>query len=206
MPLYTNIQKLRYRLPIFGKLLIAISCLTALFAALGHCCEAHTHKHQITYGDPKARFAVTQHFSLGSSGFIRFIQEEFPILKRDLIDTGNVSWTFCPDIADLLTLQFVSCLETLPSSKKSLFFESVLLALGRNLTEGAPQIFLRALEDLSPEDPQVDLIHLLEIGASFKAAGEFSKRDSSPKPPSFFVRGESFTLSTFFTSIQCLLK
>jgi len=71
----------------------------------GHICEKHEAKHQITYGESEPKLAVTQHFSLGSPEFVRFAKKELPSLKKDFIATGIVSWTFCPYVADVTTIQ-----------------------------------------------------------------------------------------------------
>ena len=89
MSLYIKSQKFHYPLPIHGKLFAAgVFYLTAFAAIAGHSCEKHESKHQITYGKPKEKRAVSQHFSLNSPEFISFVKEEFLCFKKDIIETG----------------------------------------------------------------------------------------------------------------------
>lgn len=178
-------------MPVFGKLLTAFMLFLAAFATnSGHSCEKHESKHQITYGEPKAKLAVIQHFSLGSPEFVRFIKEEFPPLKTDFIDTGLVSWTFCPYVADVATIQLVSCLETLSEEQKLRFFDKVLLGLNPRTFEEAPQLFLKILEQLSLPVQEIELLQLLEIGEFFERGREFFDQKVFAKSPSSIEIGE----------------
>lgn len=128
MQLYTKPQKIHYQLPVLGKLLIALTLFLAVFSTVSvYSFEKHESTHQITFGSLEAKLAVTQHFCLGSPEFVRFAKEEFPGLKANFIDTGLVSWRFCPHFADIYTIQLVSRLEILTFEQKPLFFEQVLL-------------------------------------------------------------------------------
>jgi len=191
MPLYTKTQKFHYPLPLLGKLLTAFTLFLAAFATiLGHSCETHESKHQITYGAPKAKLAVTQHFALGSPEFVRFIKEDFPSLKKDFIDTGLVSWTFCPYVVDVTTIQLVSCLETLSEAQKTHFFDQVLLELNPRTFEEAPQLFLKALGKLSLPVQEIELLQLLKIGEFFERGGEYLDQKIFAKTPSNIEIGE----------------
>ena len=191
MTLYTKTQKFHYPLPIFGKLLTAFMLFLAAFATIsGHSCEMHESKHQITYGESQTKLAVTQHFSLGSPEFGRFIKEGFLSLKTDFIDTGLVSWTFCPYVADVATIQLVSCLETLSEEQKPRLFDKVLLGLNPRTFEEAPQLFLRVLEALSLPAQKIELLQLLKMGEFFERAGEYLDREVFAKSPSNIEIGE----------------
>lgn len=108
MQLYTKPQKLHYQLPVLGKLLTVFALFLAAFAPISaYSYEKHESPHQITFGNPEAKLVITQYFSLGSPEFVRFPKEEFPVFKANFIDTGFVSWTFCPHVVDLETILFL---------------------------------------------------------------------------------------------------
>lgn len=191
MQLYTKPQKFHYPLPIFGKLFTAFVFFLLVFAAIsGHSCENHEAKHQIIYGSPKAKLAVTQHFSLASTEFERFIQEEFPSLKKDFIDTGLVIWTFFPHVTDVTTIQLISCLETLSEDQKPFLFDQVLLELGPRIFGEAPQIFLKALEKFFLPKQKIELLQHLKIGKIFDRKREFLDQKFFAKSPSNIEIGD----------------
>ena len=134
MPLYTKTKNFHHQLAILGKLLTVLALFLAAFTPiLAYSCEKQESTNQITFDNPEAKLAVTQHFSLGSPKFVRFAKEEFPVFKANFIDTGLVSWTFCPHVVDLATIQLVSCLETLSFSQKSQFFNRVPLKVSLSI-------------------------------------------------------------------------
>ena len=172
MPLYTKTKNFHHQLAILGKLLTVFALFLAAFASISvYSCEKHESANQITFGSPEAKLAVTQHFSLGSPEFVRFAKEEFPVFKVDFIDTGLVSWTFCPHVVDLATTQLVSCLETLSFSQKPQFFNRVLLEVSPRTFGEIPQILIRSLEGLSISEKKLELLQLLKLGEFFSQAG-----------------------------------
>ena len=184
MLLYTKIKNFHHQLPILGKLLTAFTLFLAAFATISvYSCEKHE-SCQITFGNPAAKLAVTQHFALGSLEFVRFVKEEFPALKAKFIDTGLVSWTFCPHIVDLATIQLVFCLETLSFSQKTDFFNRVLLELNPKASEGIPQILMRSIESLSIPEKKVGLVQLLKLEEIFNQGCDFFNQNVFVKPPS----------------------
>ncbi|MCB9092769.1 MAG: hypothetical protein H6620_09440 [Halobacteriovoraceae bacterium] len=184
MPLYTKIQNFLYQLPLLGKVLTAFVLFFTVFASiLGHSCEKNAPSNQVTFGNPKAKLSVIQHFSFGSPEFVRFAKEEFPLFKAKFIDTSLISWTFCPHITDLATIQLISCLETIPSTQKPLFFEQILLELNPRTFGEIPQVLVRALENLLITEKKVELLQLLELGDFFKQAGEFLEQKVFSVPP-----------------------
>ena len=83
-------------------------------------------KYQVGYGDPNSSIKVVEYFSLSCAKCFEFFQEDFQGIRRKYLDTGEISWSFHPDPADLLTLQAMVCLENLPNEvKKRLFLETV---------------------------------------------------------------------------------
>ena len=190
MQLYTKTQKVHYKLPRLGKLFTVLALFLAAFAPiLAYTCEKHESINQITFGSPEAKLAVTQHFSLGSSEFVRFAKEEFPVFKADFIDTGLVSWTFCHHVVDLATIQLVSCLETLSFSQKPQFFNRVLLEVSPRTFGEIPQILIRSLEGLSISEKKLELLQLLKLGEFFSQAGEFLDQKVFAAPPSHIEIG-----------------
>ena len=191
MQLYTKTKKSHYPLPVFGKLFTAFMLFLAAFAInSGYSCEKHKSSHQIIFGNPEAKIAVTQHFSLGSPEFLRFAKEEFPVLKADFIDTGFVSWTFCPHVADLATIQLVSCLETLSSSQKPEFFSRVLLEISPRVFAEMPHILTKALKGLSVSEKKLELLQLLKLGEVYNLAGDFGNQKVFAKPPFYIEIGD----------------
>jgi hypothetical protein len=190
MSLYIKTQKFLYPLPIFGKLFTAFALFLAAFATIsGQCCEKHESKHQITYGEPEEKLAVTQHFSLGSPEILRFIKEEFLALKEEFITTGLASWTFCPHVADVTTMQLIVCLELLSEVQRTQFFDQVLLELNPRTFDKAPQRFLKNLEKLSLSPQEIEFPQLLKIGEFFERGGEFLDQKVFANPPSHIEIG-----------------
>lgn len=184
MLLYTKSQKFHYQLPTLGKLLTVFALFLAAFASISaYTCEKHESTNQITFGNPEAKLAVTQHFSLGSPEFVRFAKEEFPVFKANFIDTGLVSWIFCPHVVDLATIQLISCLETLSLSQKPQFFNRVLLEVSPRTFGEIPQILIRSLEGLSVSEKKLELLQLLKLGEFFSQAGEFLDQKVFLAPP-----------------------
>ncbi|MCB1073621.1 MAG: hypothetical protein KDK96_11070 [Chlamydiia bacterium] len=191
MPIYTKTKNFHHQLAILGKLLTIFSLFLAAFATISaYSCEKHEPINQITFRNPEAKLAVTQHFSLGSPEFVRFAKEEFPVFKANFIDTGFVSWTFCPHVVDLATIQLVSCLETLSFSQKPQFFNRVLLEVSPRTFGEIPQILIRSLEGLSISEKKLELLQLLKLGEFFCQAGEFLDQKVFAAPPSHIEIGE----------------
>ena len=191
MLLYTKTQKFHYQLLLFSKLLTVLALFLAAFTSiLAYTCEKHESTNQITFGSPEAKLAVTQHFSLGSPEFIRFAKEEFPAFKANFIDTGLVSWTFCPHVADLATIQLISCLETLSLPQKLHFFDRVLLEVSPRTFGEIPQILIRSLEGLSISEKKIELLQLLKLGEIFNQSGEFLDQKVFATPPSHIEIGD----------------
>lgn len=164
--------------------------MAAFAPILAYTCEKHESINQITFGSSESKLAVTQHFSLGSPEFVRFAKEEFPVFKVDFIDTGLVSWTFCPHVVDLATIQLVSCLETLSFSQKPQFFNRVLLEVSPRTFGEIPQILIRSLEGLSISEKKLELLQLLKLGEFFSQAGEFLDQKVFAASPSHIEIGD----------------
>ena len=190
MQIYTKTQKFHYRLAILGRLITALTLFLATTSLSAYSFEKHESTHQIILGSPKAKLAVTQHFSLGSPEFVRFAKEEFPVFKANFIDTGLVSWTFCPHVVDLATIQLISCLETLSSSQKPQFFNRVLLEVNPRTFGEIPQTLIRSLEGLSISEKKLELLQLLKLGEFFSQAGEFLDQKVFAAPPSHIEIGD----------------
>lgn len=191
MPLYTKTKNFHHQLAILGKLFTVLALFLAAFAPiLAYTCEKHESINQITFGSTESKLAVTQHFSLGSPEFVRFVKEEFLVFKANFIDTGLVSWTFCPHVVDLATIQLVSCLETLSFSQKPQFFNRVLLEVSPRTFGEIPQILIRSLEGLSISEKKLELLQLLKLGEFFCQAGEFLDQKVFAAPPSHIEIGE----------------
>ena len=80
----------------------------------------------IAYGNPKAKIHMTEYFSFSCHQCMQLIRKEFPSVKQQYVDTGEVYWIFHPDPADILTLQALVCFEELNSmQEKQLFLEMV---------------------------------------------------------------------------------
>lgn len=113
-------------------------------------------KYCISYGNPKAQIEAIEYFSLSCPKCLEFFQKEFPVIKQKHIDPGLLHWTFHPDPADLLTLQAMVCLNTLPEEQKILFLECLVRNLtklksnihGCRLMQIAMEVFEKPLPDL----------------------------------------------------------
>jgi len=191
MQLYTKTQKFHHQLAILRKLLtVFMLFLVAVVPISVHSYEKHESTNQITSGNPEAKLAVTQHFPLGSPEFVRFAKEEFPVFKAKFIDTGLVSWTFCLHVADLTTIQLISCLEPLSFSQNPQFFNRVLLEINPRTFGEIPQILIRSLEGLSISEKKLELLQLLKLGEFFSQAGEFLDQKVFAAPPSHIEIGD----------------
>lgn len=207
MQIYTKTQKFHYRLAILGRLITALTLFLATTSLSAYSFEKHESTHQIILGSPKAKLAVTQHFSLGSPEFVRFAKEEFPAFKTDFIDTGLVSWTFCPHIVDIATIQLVSCLETFHNTQKPQFFDRVLLEVSPRMFGEIPQILIRSLEGLSISEKKLELLQLLKLGEFFSRAGEFLDQKVFATPPLRIEIGDrTFDFSLHPAAIRYQIK
>ena len=174
MQLYTKTKNFYHQLAILGKPLTVLALFLAAFVSISaYSCEKHESTNQIIFGNPEAKLAVTQHFSLGSPEFVSFAKEEFLVFKENFIDTELVYWTFCSHFVDLATIQIVSCLKTLSFSQNPQFFNRVLLEVSPRMFGEIPQVLIRSLEGVSITDKKLELLRLLKLGEFFSKAGEF---------------------------------
>jgi hypothetical protein len=158
-----------------NKHFLTAFCLYISFGSLG-AFEKLDPKYQIQYGNPDSSIKIVEYFSLSCPKCFEFFHEDFPSIKQKYLDTKNVSWSFHPDPADLLTLQAMVCLEHLPEAQKRLFLETILKHLGEKNTKHGSFVMQAAMEILNHPLPALSQIEFLEKSEAFQQAFLFLKQ------------------------------
>ena len=133
-------------------------------------------KYQIAYGNPESSIKIVEYFSLSCPKCFDFFLVDFPLIKRQYLDTDEISWIFHPDPADLLTLQAMVCLEHLPDGQKRCFLETVLKHLKEKNYKHGCLIMQAAMEVLGYPLQSLAEMGFLETTEAFKEAFAFLKQ------------------------------
>lgn len=169
--------------------------LTLLYS-LGICraftFEKLDSKYQISYGNPNSQIKVVEYFSLSCTKCFEFFNEDFQTIRHRYLDRGEISWSFHPDPADLLTLQAMVCLETLPDEeKKRLFLETVLKHIQEKNFKHGCLIMQATMEVLGFPLPNLAEMEFLEKTRAFGDAFLFLKQKDVVKIiPTLEINGE----------------
>ncbi len=128
-------------------------------------------KYQICYGRAETKPCFVEYFSLSCPKCIDHFNQKFPTLKEEFIDTENIAWIFHPDPADLLTLQLIHCLSSLPEEKKIPFFEALMKNLPKLKTyDQKADLIQEAMRILESPMPDLKNIAFLEETKAFQDA------------------------------------
>ncbi|HSX38484.1 MAG TPA: thioredoxin domain-containing protein [Chlamydiales bacterium] len=169
--------------------LIGISISSFLFGV-----EKLDSKYWIQYGPAHAKFHAIEYFSFSCPKCLEFFVKEFPSIKNRHIDSGDLSWAFHPDPADLLTLQAMVCLDRLSPTQKMLFFEAIMNNLTACKEKGQECALIQAAMEAF-KDPQPDLedLDFLKTTQAFQDAFAFvSQKDAIQVIPSVEIDGRLY--------------
>ena len=131
--------------------------------------------YHVSFGNTDAPVYITEYFSLTCPKCLAFIKKDFPLIKQKYIDTNKVFWIFHPDPSDLLTLQFLVCLEKL-RQEKTLFFETTLHFIEKDL-KTATIVMQSTMECLKEPLPDLGDLSFLEKTRAFREAYRFLKQE-----------------------------
>ncbi|ATJ92619.1 thioredoxin domain-containing protein [Acetobacter tropicalis] len=99
-------------------------------------------------GDPKAKIVVEEWFSLTCIHCAHFAENTFPLVKKNLIDTGKIRYVFHDFPTDQLATVAAMVARTLPPERYEAFAISLLSSLDRwaYVQDGSP---LEALKKMA---------------------------------------------------------
>ena len=132
-------------------------------------------KYQIRYGDSGAE--VVEHFSLSCKKCVDSFAEDFAGIKKEYVDAGKATWVFHPTPADLLTLQYMVCLEQLSEEEKPVFLEAILSSIAESSPRHGCQMLQAAMEAFGHPLPDLDKIAFLETTQAFQDALQYLKQE-----------------------------
>jgi hypothetical protein len=132
-------------------------------------------KYEVRYGSGGTE--IVEHFSLSCRTCADCFAKDFQGIQEDYIDSGKASWIFHPTPADLLTLQYMVCLEKLSEEEKPLFFESVFESIASSSPKEGCRLLQAAMEVLGRPVPDLDKIEFLEKTEAFQDALEYLKQE-----------------------------
>jgi hypothetical protein len=160
-------------------------------------------KYTPSFGDPNAPVHMTEYFSLSCERCLRLINQDFPQIKAELIDTGKIYWTFHPDPADLLTLGLMVCLEKLNAEEKGKFFLLSAQKTAKNPNQAAKWM-KEVLKFRGSGGEEYFSIAMIEKAPASRAAMNYLKQKDAPTLiPTIEVNGqlrEEFPTVSFIKS------
>ncbi|CCB87835.1 thioredoxin domain-containing protein [Simkania negevensis] len=161
-------------------------------------------KYTTSFGDPSALVQITEYFSFGCEKCLRLINQDFPQIKKELVDTGKVYWVFHPDPADLLTLQLMICLEKLTPEEKKEFF-SLAAQMASKSPKRAVKWMGKTLRDRGCGGEEDLSLSWIEKASATQAAMRYLKQEDAPiMLPTIEVNGqlkEEFPTVSFIKSL-----
>jgi hypothetical protein len=153
-----------------------LACLGSFGIYTGWAFEKLDQKYHISYGNPNANIKIVEYFSLSCAKCFDFFQTDFLPIKERYVDTGEVFWIFHPDPADLLTLQAMVCLESLPEKQRPIFFEAVLKHIQEKKLKAGCIVMQAVMEILGHPLPHLPEMTFLETTNAFMEAFMFLKQ------------------------------
>jgi protein-disulfide isomerase len=146
----------------------------------------------ITYGKPEAAVQTIEFFSFQCPHCIRLFKEEFPLIKKKLIDTGKMSLTFHPVPQDLTTLQALICLEHLSEKEKQWFLEALLEEAEPSRPELTAELMKTAMQVFKKPIPSLEEESYLQNHPVFEKAYQFLKQEKVLAIPSVEINGHLY--------------
>lgn len=165
----------------------------------------------IAFGNPQAPVKLIEYFSLSCPKCLRLLKRDFSYFREKYVDSNQVFWVLHPDPADLLTLQFIECLEKLSEKEKRVFFDWLLATLPKRPSKKILFQMQQVLEDWGRPLPYLHELEFMEKTKTFQVAFAYVKQEDAPKEiPTISINGhlkEDFPTSSFIEKeIQQALK
>ena len=107
----------------------------------------------VSYGNSDADVKVISYYSFSCPHCVALFREEFEGLKTQFLDNDQISFTFHPVPADLLTVQAMVCLSHLSDVKKQIFLEALLAEVDLSDQEYSAFLMIKAMEILGHPIP-----------------------------------------------------
>lgn len=152
--------------------------------------------YQRSFGNAEAPIKVVEYFSLTCPHCIRFFNQDFDTIKSKYLDSKQVVWTFHPDPADILTLQFMVCLDRLEESKRNMFLYVVMKMFEEDMVKASkhPKKYVltmkKVMEHLEQPVPELEELSFLEKTEAFQRAYAFLKQKDVPRmSPTLEING-----------------
>ncbi len=156
--------------------------------------------YQVAYGESASEIEVVEYYSLSCPKCLQMFNEDFGALKEKY---PEIRLVFHPDPADLLTLQFMVCLEKLEPDLRPIFFETVLECIYENEGRAGLAILQSAMEALKVPVPDLGKMEFLEKAPAYSAALRFLiQEDVISTVPSYEINGVLFDAAPTFASID----
>ena len=131
----------------------------------------------VTYGNPNAPIKVVEFFSLACPGCLRLINNDFPSIKKDYIDKGNVYWIFHLDPIDKSTLQAMICIGRLDAELKRKFLEQASQKIAIREASEACSIMQELMAAFQYLIPDLEQMTYLKGTEEFIEAFKFLKQN-----------------------------
>lgn len=155
----------------------------------------------ISFGSPEAPVKVIEYFSLSCPQCLRLLKRDFPSFRKKYVESDQVFWVLHPDPADLLTIQFMECLEKLSEKEKRAFFDWLLATLPKKPSKKTVFQMQQVLEDWGRPLPYLHELNFLEKTKTFQIAFAYVKQNEAPKEiPTISINGqlkEDFPTASF---------
>jgi len=165
--------------------------LCTIFSSICLAHEKIDEKYYISFGDPSAAIKITEYFSFACPQCIRLFNRDFPLIKKEYIETNKIYWTFHPNPMDLTTIQAMDCLEKLNDKQKRVFLEAILSEAQGVTTHQLVIMMQKGLEILGTPLPDLEKIEYLKQTPAFRSAFAFISQEAPvTEVPTIEINGE----------------
>ncbi len=167
--------------------------------------------YQVSYGNVESPVQIVLYFSLSCKSCLSLLKHDFPLIKKQYLDTGKIGWTFHIDPVDTLTFQAMVCLKELNTEEKKIFFETIAQVIeAKNLPAGG-KILQITMEELGHPMPDLMDLRFLKETKAFQDVSVFLKqKDVVTDLPTLEINGvlyEEYPNCTFIKrKIELLTK
>ena len=143
--------------------------------------ETLPEKYCISFGNSQAQVKIVEYFSLSCPKCITLIKRDFPYFLEKYVKSSQVFWVFHPDPADILTIQFLECLEKLSEKEKREFFKYVVEILPKTPSKKTVFEMQKVLAEWGRPIPHLHDLKFLEETETFQSAFSYIKQEDAPK-------------------------
>jgi len=161
----------------------------------------------IQYGNPDAQLKVIEFFSFQCPHCVKLFNDDFFKIKKELIDTEQVSFTFHPVPQDLSTVQALICMECLSEIEKQLFLEAMFEESVPSDQELMAKLMMTAMNVFKKPIAQLEDKTFIQNHAAFDEVFQFLKQKKVLAVPTVEINGSLFPAEVpSFQFIQSFLK